>query len=243
MTKTEIRQYKNGIKIPEWMIDKPTMTVLVYISVTCRSRLMMDGFRYTNITLDSITRDWPYLSRGLAFTKEVFVEFERVVSKYTPAFLPPPQDIMSGKRCTYKIKEINGFFGERHDVYFSANEFYILTARMYLKDNFTLGDITTCNNAVKALCYIKYKLPSLDDWRKQVAIIGLSRFVNEIGLPKTAVLNAVKFLRRMSVIEYYGTNPQSSSGKTLYIPVYALPDCDSEYSAWEVARSYAATLP
>lgn len=243
MTKTEIRQYKNGVKIPEWMVDKPIMTVLVYISVICRSRLMMDGFRYANVTLDSITRDWQYLSKGLSFTKDVFVEFEKVVSEHTPAFLPLPQDIMSGKRCTYKIKETYGFFGERHDVYLSAKEFHILTARMYLKDNFMLGNMTTCNNAVKALCYIKYKLPSLDDWRKQVVIIGLSRFVNETGLSKTAVLNAVKFLKRMFVIEYYGTNPQSSSGKTLYIPVYALPDCDSEDSAWEVARSYAATLP
>lgn len=243
MTKTEIRQYKNGVKIPEWMIDKPIMTVLVYISVICRSRLMMDGFCYANVTLDNITRDWPYLSKGLSFTKDVFVEFEKIVSEYTPAFLPLPQDIMSGKRCTYKIKETYGFFGKRHDVYLSVKEFHILTARMYLKDNFMLGNMTTCNNAVKALCYIKYKLPSLDDWRKQVVIIGLSRFVNETGLSKTAVLNAVKFLKRMFVIEYYGTNPQSSSGKTLYIPVYALPDCDSEDSAWEVARSYAATLP
>ena len=200
--------------------------LLIYMSIMRRASLMMDGMYVATLSSNDIIDDWDWanLSFGDGYISlGLFLEmFDSIVARHTILHAPDPYEMADGGYHTYKIKAINGCFGPGHDVYLADHEVYDLTHNLNRRRD--------C--AVALLCYVRFRMHEITDWRYKAVVIGKGTIERDTNIDRRDINSAIYFLERHSMLMLNEMPVSEEDGKSIdyynpHVPVYSIPGVTS----------------
>ena len=233
------------MKIPNWLIRETVLNgggglnsaILIYISIMRRASPMMDGMYVATLSVNDITDDWDWanLSFGDGYISfDFFLDiFNDIVARHTILHAPDSNEMANGGHHTYKIKAINGCFGPRHDVYLTNQEVYQLVHNSAPRRD--------C--AVALLCYVRYKMHAITDWKYKAIVLGKSTIERDTNIDRRDINGAIRFLERCRMLDLYEMpasekDQKSSEYYNPHIPVYSIPGVTSSSHIEKCAQRF-----